>query len=44
MMLCLSDMNGGDIDEEEHIDEWLRKINKGGVWKVTDEVYSHVGA
>jgi len=39
MMLCLSDMNGGDIDDEEHTDEWLRKINRGGLWKVTDEVY-----
>jgi len=37
MMLCLSDMNGGDIDEEEHTDEWLRRINRGGLWKVTDE-------
>jgi len=39
MMLCLSDMNGGDIDNEEHTDEWLRTINRGGLWKVTDEVY-----
>lgn len=39
MMLCLSDMNGGDIDEDNDTDEWLRKINRGGLWKVTDEVY-----
>ena len=39
MMLCLSDMNGGDIDEDNHTDEWLRKINRGGLWNVTDEVY-----
>jgi len=39
MMLCLSDMNGGDIGDEEHTDEWLRKINRGGLWKVSDEVY-----
>ena len=39
MMLCLSYMNGGDIDGEKHTDEWLRKINRGGLWKVTDEVY-----
>ena len=39
MMLCLSDMNGGNIDEDNHTDEWLRKINRGGLWNVTDEVY-----
>ena len=39
MMLCLSDMNGDDIDEDDHTDEWLRKINRGGLWKITDEVY-----
>jgi len=39
MMLCLSDMNGGDIDEENHTDAWLRMINRGGLWRVTDEVY-----
>jgi len=39
MMLCLSDMNGGDIDEENHTDAWLRTINRGGLWQVTNEVY-----
>ena len=39
MMLCLSDMNGGDIDEDDHTDEWISKINKGRLWKVTDKVY-----
>ena len=39
MILCLSDMNGGETDEEDHTDEWLNKINRGGLWKVTDEVY-----
>ena len=36
MMLCLSDMNGGDINYEEHTDERLRKISRGGLW---EEVY-----
>ena len=39
MMLCLSDMNGGNIDEDNHTDEWLRKINRGGLWNVTDDIY-----
>ena len=28
-------MNGDDIDEDDHTDEWLRV----GLWKITDEVY-----
>jgi len=41
MMLCLSDMNGSGIDNEEHTNEWLRNINRGGpgLWKVTHGVY-----
>ena len=40
IMLCLSDIiNGGDIEDEEHTDKWVRKINRGDLWKVTDEVY-----
>ena len=38
MMLCLSDMNGGNTDEDNHTDEWL-KINRGGLWNVTDDIY-----
>ena len=32
-------MNGGNIDEDNHTDEWLRKINRGGLRNVTDDIY-----
>ena len=34
-------MNVGDIDDDDHMhtDEWLRKINRAGLWKVNDEAY-----
>ena len=38
-MMCLLDMNGWDIDKENQTDAWLRMINRGGLWRVTDEVY-----
>lgn len=39
MILCLTDMNGGDEDSLKHTDAWLNTINRGGLWQVTDEVY-----
>ena len=39
MMLCLSDLNGGDKDDAENTDEWVRAVNRGGLWKVTDKAY-----
>lgn len=38
-MLCLTDLNGGDRDDIEHTDEWINLINRGGLWRVSDEVY-----
>ena len=32
-------MNGGNIDEDNHTDEWLRKISRGGLRNVTDDIY-----
>jgi len=39
MMLCLSDLNGGDKNDAENTDEWVRAVNRGGLWKVTDKAY-----
>jgi len=39
MMLCLSDLNGGDRDDKENTDEWIHLINRGGLWRVSDEAY-----
>ena len=39
MILCLTDMNGGDEDSIKQTDAWLNMVNRGGLWRVTDEVY-----
>ncbi len=39
MILCLTDMNGGEEDSIKQTDAWLNMINRGGLWRVTDEVY-----
>jgi len=39
MMLCLSDLNGGDRDDIENTDKWVRSGNRGGLWKVIYEPY-----
>ena len=41
MILCLTDMNGGDEDSIKQTDAWLNMVNRGGLslWWVTDEVY-----